>query len=121
MSIEDLTSVDTVTPQTETVTIGASGGVNESYADGASLTCLVQEVSSRERLDYAARGLDVDFVLYFSTEPSISNNRRLKLVTVGGAADGRICRVTGAYKEGRPGEALLWVVLVAFVPTRQEA
>lgn len=121
MSLSELTTVDTITPQTESISVGSSGGVNESYSDESTLSCLVQEVSSKERLDYASRGISVDVELFFSSSPDIGIDKRIKLNTVGGEADGRICRVTGAYKEGRPGETLLWVVLANFLETRLES
>jgi len=114
MSIQDLCDNDTIVKQTETATTGTSFGVAESYADTATLDCLVQEMSADEILQYAARGMEVTHFVYFSTDPGISNQHRLKW------SGERFLRVRGAFKEGRPGESLLWIVLAEEVTTRHE-
>lgn len=121
MSIESLCDSDDITVETETISIGSEFGVVETFASGVAKRCLVQEIDGKERLDYASRGIRCDMELYFSANPNIDLGRRIRLDTVGGVADGRICRVTGAYKEGRPGESLLWIVLANYEQARGDA
>jgi hypothetical protein len=111
MSLEDLCSRDTVTVTPQTATTGTAFGV--TYTDGTprSVSCCAQELDSKEILDYSARGLNVTHQLFFSADPSISNTDKL---TYGG----NTLQVKGAFKEGRPGETLLWIVLAESLPTR---
>lgn len=105
MSIESLCDQDTITVTPQTATTGTSMGV--VYADGtaSTLRCLVHELTASETQDYQARGIAVTHQIFFSSDPNIDRTDRLT------TSDGTKLEVTGAYKEGRPGESLLWIVL----------
>jgi len=111
VSIESLCSKDTITITPQIASTGASFGVTYTPGTARTASCFVQELDSEERNDYMASGLKVSHELYFSSDPSISNTDELTY-------DGQTLQVTGAYKERRPGENLLWIVLANSLPTR---
>lgn len=115
MSIESLTSKETITVQTEISSTGTSWGQTESFGGDRTLNCCVQELDSRERLDFQARGLNCTHQIFFSSDPSITTKNQIVL------SNGRKLRVTGAYTEGRPGRTMLWVVLAEWVQNRMSA
>lgn len=111
MSIESLCSKDSITVTPRTATTGASFGVAYTLGTPRTVSCCVQELDSEDRMDYMARGLKVTHQLFFSSDPSISDRDE---ITYGGDT----LSVTGAYKEGRPGDSLMWIVLANSLATR---
>jgi len=103
MSIESLCSHNTITVTPQTHTAGASWGTTLTDGTPTTKTCLVQELDGNEVAKYEARGLQVTHTLLFSSDPSIDLGDK---ITWGSDT----LEVTGAYKEGRPGEDLLWIV-----------
>lgn len=128
MSIEALCTGDTVVLQTQAVTVGASGGVSESYTDGTAYDCNVQ-IEERGDPDgafsdtrYGARGQRTLFKVYFSEDVELNPSMRLKHTVKGGVTLGtaKIMRVLDYYDEGRPGETMLWIADCEIVDTRLE-
>ena len=114
MTVESLTSEHVVTIQVQSETMDDSWTVVEAFTNVAvDVKCLVQEMDSREQLEYAARGLSVTHDVYFAADPEVTSKHRLLW-------EGKYLRVHGAYKEGRPGEFFLWIVQAEWVQTRPE-
>lgn len=79
MSLETLCSIHTVTVQIGTVTAGAAGGQIRSFANvrtGAKCRC--RPMSQTEVDELAKRGQRVNWRVYFSTNPNLTNKHRLK-------------------------------------------
>ena len=112
MSIEALCDQDTITVTPQTASTGADMGVTYTAGTASTKRCLVQELSSSEVQEYQSRGLAVTHQIFFSSDPSIDLTDELT------TSDGITLEVKGAYKEGRPGENLLWIVLANSVTTR---
>ena len=130
MSIESLCSGDVVVKQIQSVSVGVSGGVDETYSDGSAYDCNVQ-VEQRGDPDgavdvnlYGARGQAVRYKVYFSEDVSLNPSNRLKWTVKGGVnvatANQKILRVMSYYDEGRPGEDLLWIADCEWVDIRLE-
>jgi len=122
MSIESLTTGDTVVKQTATHTMGAAGGDVPTFSDAATLTCLVQTPGSSESRGYAARGLRLTHKAFFSADPTLTTNDRLKWTSQGDVALSPVVylRVIGMLSQGRPGATLLWIADLEQVTTRPE-
>lgn len=129
MSIESLCQGDTVIKQIQSVAIGETMGVEESYTDGTSYDCMVQVEDygdpdgAREAKLYGARGQKTLFKVYFSQNVSLDPSNRLKWTIEGGETLGtpKILRVIDYYKEGRPGEDMLWIADCELVDVRLES
>lgn len=122
MSVESLCHGDTVVVQTETTTRGASFGNSFAYTDGDSIDCLIQSVSASESLKYADRGMMFTDRAFFSSDPGLTNQNRLKQTVQGGVtlATPRLLRVLATNADGRPGEDMVWFADLSFEPTRRE-
>lgn len=121
MSVESLCTGSTVLKQAETVTVGATFGVNESFAAGTPLECRAEVVSAHEDRRYAARGIERFWRLFFSSDPAVDNDERMKLTAWDGVVVSHFLRVLACYTEGRPGTAILWLVDCEQETTRQES
>lgn len=112
MTIAAICDHEAITVTPKVASTGDSLGVE--YEDGTAFTkrCLVQELSAQEALEYKAEGFEVDYIFYFSANPGIK--KRDKITT----ADGVQVEVKAAFREGRPGKWLLWVVLGDSIETR---
>lgn len=115
---------DTIVPQSETSAIGEGGGIEYSYTDGTALDCLVQTMDADQAIQYGARGQRNLYNLFFASNPSLSQNKRIKWTHQGGTAlsTAKYLRVLDQYSEGRPGSGsqLLWIVDAEEVTPRQE-
>ncbi len=122
MSIESLCTGDTVLKGTATHTLGAMGGDSRSYAYGAGLDCTVQTPSASAIAAWQARGQRLGYWVFFSTDPSLSPDFRLKWTVRAGTtlATPKILRVLDCYAEGRPSADLLWIADCEEVTTRSE-
>lgn len=111
MSIESLCTGDTVIKQTATHALGAAGGDTRTWADAGSLDCTIQTPSAREQTQYMARGMNFTHKAYFSSDPSLSTDNRLKWTVQKSntLATPIYLRVLSIKSQGRPGEALLWI------------
>lgn len=114
MSIEELCDSDTIIVATRTPVVGETMGVSYTLGVARTLRCLVQAVDSRTARDYASQGLKTTHQLFFSSDPSIGIDSQITW-------NGLTLEVQGAYKEGRPGETLLWVVVANDLATRDRA
>lgn len=124
MSLDLLCTGDTIVPQTESVTTGEAFGVVYSYTDGTALDCLVQSVNASESEQQATRGQRTRYNLFFVSNPSLTQGKRLKWTHHAGTAltTPIFMRVLSQYDEGRPGEdQWLWVVDAEEDTTRREA
>ena len=113
MSIESMTTGSTVVRQTQSHTIGASGGDVTVFIDGDSLDCRCQESSSSESEAFDARGEKSGFRFYFAADPGFTVDDRIKLTKWDEVAvsPAKLMRVTGAKRQGRPSGGLgLWIV-----------
>lgn len=114
MSVAEMATGHFVDIQVQSSEVDDSWSVVESFTNvAAGVECLVQEMDSREQLEYAARGLSVTHDVFFAADPQVDATNRLKW-------GDRYLRVRQSYKEGRPGEFFLWVVQAEFVATRPE-
>lgn len=125
MPIATLCKGDSVVVQAATTTRGASGGQSRAFADGATLDCLVQTPGAAEVRDYAARGMRLTHWVFFSADPGLTTNDRLKWVTRRNVALSTpiYLRALDCYPEGRPGSAgsdMLWVADCEQVTSRGE-
>lgn len=125
MSIAALASGDTVVVETITTTRGEAGSQVRTPVEGASLDCAVQTPSASEIRSYQARGMKLDYWAFFSSDPSLTTNDRLKWMTRRAAALAIpiYLRVLDCYAEGRPGasgEDMLWVADCEQVTSRTE-
>jgi hypothetical protein len=111
MSLEDLCDQDSVTVYRMTPTSGAAFGTSYTRGTGAATKCCVQEMDGSEILDYKARGKKVSHQLLFSSDPGIGPEHEIEW-------NGETLQFRGAYKEGRPGESMLWIVVCDLVSTR---
>lgn len=128
MSIESLCTGDIVVKQTQSISVGISGGVSETYTDGSSYDCNVQ-VEQRGDPDgavdvkmYGARGQAVRYKVYFSEDVDLNPSNRLKWTVKSGTAVAtpKLLRVLSYYDEGRPGEDLLWIADCEWIDVRVE-
>lgn len=113
MTIEALCDQDTITVTPLTASTGSTMGVVYTAGTPVVKRCLVQELSSEEVTKYQSRGLAVHYEVFFSADPGIKRSDRLTL------SSGEMLEVKGAWKEGRPGESLLWVVVGERVTSRE--
>lgn len=122
MSVESLCTGDIVIKQTAANTRGPSGDSVRTYSDTATLNCLIQTVSASESQKYLAKGSRFSHYVFFSADPSLTVNHRLKWTSRAGAtlATPIYLRVLDCYPEGRPGEDLLWVADCEYETTRSE-
>ena len=124
MSIASMATGDTVVPQVESTEIGEGGGLEFSHTDGTALDCLVQTMSADEDVRYAARGQRNRYVVFFASNPGLSQDDRIKWTHQGGNAfaSAKYLRVLDQYSEGRPGAGnqMLWIVDAEESTTRQE-
>jgi hypothetical protein len=125
MPIADRCTGDKVVRQTVTHTIGAMGGDARTYADGSTLDCCIQTPGASEITSYAARGQRLTHWVFFSADPNLTPDQRLKVTQQAGVTLGTAIylRVLDCYAEGRPGPAaedLLWVADCEQVSTRSE-
>lgn len=111
MSIEDLTKGDTVVRETATHAVSSSGDDVRTWVAGASLECLVQTMGASEAQRYAVNGSRFLYNVFFSADPSLTRNNRLKWATRAGASLSTpiYLKVLDCYPEGIPGEDQLWV------------
>jgi hypothetical protein len=124
MSLDLLCTGDTIVPQTETATTGEAFGVVYSYTDGTALDCLVQTASASESQQQGTRGQRNLYNLFFVSDPSLTQGKRLKWTHHADVALSTpvYMRVLDVYSEGRPNESnLLWVVDAEEDTTRREA
>lgn len=122
MSIESLCEGDTVVKQTESNTVGTAFGNTPTYADGATLDCLVQTAEAAEAMGFATRGMKYTHIAFFSTDPSLTNQNRLKWTVRGNEAlaAALFLRVLAVETEGRPGESLLWFAFCSEDTSRRD-
>jgi hypothetical protein len=114
MPIADRCTGDKVVRQTVTHTVNSLGGDRRTYTDGATLDCAIQTPSAAEITKYAARGMRLGYWVFFSSDPSLTPDQRLKWTQRAGVALSTVkyLRVLDCYPEGQPGPAaddLLWV------------
>jgi hypothetical protein len=105
--------------QTAANTRGAMGGNNPAYADGATVELGLQTASTDESRLYDAQGERRIYLAFFASDPALKPENRLKVTVWMGAtlASPRFLRVLHADTEGRPGEAMLWVVVCSEITT----
>lgn len=122
MSIESLCQGDVVIKQTQTASTGATMGVSENYADGTEYDCTIQveEDGALGYHQFAARGQKTYFKVYFSEDVQLTPDHRLKWTVEANTTLGtpKIMRVVDYYKEGRPGEDMLWIADCDIIDTR---
>lgn len=111
MSIEDLTKGDTVVKETATPTVSSRGDQSRSWSAGGSLECTVQTMSARDAEKYAAGGSSFFYSVFFSANPSLTRNNRLRWTVRAGVSLSPpiYLKVLDCYPEGPPGEDQLWV------------
>jgi hypothetical protein len=111
MSIASLCTGDIVVKQAFTHTAGPSMDDIRDPVDIATLSCLVQIPSARELAAYAARGSAFSHWVFFSADPSLTVNNRLKWTVQANVTlpAPKYLRVLDCYPEGRPGENMLWI------------
>jgi len=113
MTIEDLCSGSTATVQEAANTKDSMGGNVPGYADTATtVTFLLQSASVNESLRYDARGEETIYNGFFSSNPSLTPQNRLKVTKWMGETltTPRYLRVLNTEREGTPDEARLWIV-----------
>lgn len=104
-------------------TPGAMGGVSRTLASVGSFVCNVQTADARDVRDYQARGQKLTHQAYCASDPQVTEADRLRWRKVAGTTvgdAGKLLRVLGVYPEGRPGAALLWVINLEQVTSREE-
>ncbi len=123
MSIESLCKGDVVTKQTAANSRGPSGDSVRTWSDAGSLDCLIQTTSASQSQKYAATGSMFSHFVFFSSDPGLTVNNRLKWTTRAGAvlAAPIYLRVLDCYPEGQPGSDMLWVADCSYETTRSEA
>lgn len=124
MSVAALATGDTVIPQAATHTVGASFGDARTYlVDGTALDCMVQTMGASEAKAYSARGSKYLFWVFFSADPALTVNSRLKWTVEKGntLSPVKYLRILDCYSEGRPGEDFMWVADCELVTTRGES
>lgn len=113
MSLSELCSGSTATVQLATNTRGQMGGNSPGYADGATVGFGLQSATVEESAKYDARGEQRFYNAFFSSDPALTPQNRLKVTRWMGItlAAPRFLRVlAGGDVEGAPGQAMLWVV-----------
>lgn len=80
---------------------------------GVAANVMMQELSGREAMQYAARGKNVTHRGFFSSDVGLTNRHRITW-------QGSFLRVKACYKRGRPGEDLLWIAELELITTRME-
>lgn len=122
MPIEDLTTGDIAVKQTAAHAIGPSGDDVQTWSDTAALACLIQTVGGSDSQKYAARGSQFNYNAFFSTNPGLTTNNRLKWTTRAGVAltTPIYLRVLDCYSEGPPGEDQLWIADLSQETMRSE-
>lgn len=90
-------------------------GSNGSWVlnQGVSQNCMMQDLSGREAMEYAARGKNVTHRAFFSSDVGLTNRHRITW-------SGKYLRVKSYYRRSRPGEDLLWVAELEEITTRME-
>lgn len=111
MSIASLCDKNLIVVTPQSYAAGASWGATPAAGAPFERRCLVQEMDASESQEFDARGLRVSHTLFFPSDPGI---RLGDMVSHAGDT----LRVTGAYKEGRPGEDMLWIVYANKLDTR---
>lgn len=103
------------------------GGPSRTFTDGLTLDCTIQTMGADEARKYEARGSKYLYNVFFSSDPTLTVNNRLKWTVranVAFATDSEIyLRVLDCYPEGRPGaegEDMLWVADCEQETTRKE-
>jgi len=118
MTLESLTTQDEVTVQVATESTDNQMGADYSWADVATLSCLVQTPGANESQKYKARGMEFTHTVFFSTRPALSQRNRFKWTDPFGSVV--YLRILDQYGQGRPGEYFLWVVDCSQETTRRE-
>lgn len=123
MSIEDLCQGDVVVKQTASHTLNSSLDDVRTWSDVATLDCLAQTPSSSESEKYSASGFVFSEKLFFSADPVLTKNNRLKWTTKANVAltVAIYLRVLGCYAQGIPGEDQLWIADCSYENTRSES
>ncbi len=81
MTLEKLCSLHKVDVQEETSVAGDSGGMIRSWATAKTKQkCRCRPANENEAQDYAKRGQRVNWIVYYATNPGLSNKNRLVFV-----------------------------------------
>lgn len=122
MTIAGLCKGDTVVRQTAAHSVSISGDARRTYTDTATLNCLIQTTSARESQKYNAKGSAFSHHVFFSADPGLTVNNRLKwTVRANTTLSVPIyLRVLDCYPEGRPGKDQLWIADCDMETTRSE-
>lgn len=123
MSVEEMCTGSTLVRQTQTHTLGASGGDVSVFTDGDSYECHVQEMSSDEAVRYDSRGERSLYTAYFAEDPGFTVDDRAKLSRMHNVdiSPVKLMRVLGQRFQGNPdGDLALWIVSLEEVTNRYE-
>ena len=122
MSIEDLCYGDVVVVQKPTHTMGASGGDVRTWSDIATKDCRLQSISAAEVQKYDARGSRIGAQVFFSADPGVSVDYRLKHIKRNGTAltTPAYYRVLVSDDDNNGSDLMLWTVTCELETTRGE-
>jgi hypothetical protein len=123
MSLLELCSGSTATVQAAVNTRGAMGGNSPGYVNGATVDFGLQTANTQESRLYDARGETRIYNAFFSSDPALTPNNRLRVTKWMGVtlAKPRFLRVLNCDIEGAPGEAMLWIAACSEVTTENAA
>lgn len=123
MSVESLCQGDQVVKQTEVNTPGAAFGKSLTYTNGSTLDCLIQTVSDSESNKYQTTGMLFTHQVFFAENPALSSQNRLKWTVKdeSNLSSAAFLRVLACYREGRPGDEMLWIADCSEEQTRLES
>lgn len=76
MSLEELTSIHTITHQRETNTRGVTGAAVRTWTSLGDKVCRIQPITVREDTPFKRESLNYDHVAYFSTDPQADERDR---------------------------------------------
>lgn len=114
MSLTDLCTGSIASVQLAANTMGAMGDNDPAYADtGTTVEFGLQSATVQESLRYSARGEEKIYNAFFSSDPSLTPQNRLKVTQWMGVTQSpaKFLRVLNSDTEGPPGEAWLWIVV----------
>jgi hypothetical protein len=103
MSLESLSSQESVTVSRQTASTGAAWGQSTATESSRTLVCRVETLGAREIQAYQARGQNATHRVMFYFDPAITKQDII-------AWGDKTLKVVDAYQQGRPGELMLWIV-----------